>query len=32
MRLFSDSFAGSRDTVERKRAEFLAGEERRLSA
>ncbi len=32
VRLFSDSFEGLRDTVERKRAELLAGEERRLSA
>jgi len=32
VRLFSDSFEGLRDTVERKRAELPAGEERRLSA
>jgi len=32
VRLFSDSFEGLRDTIERKRAELPAGEERRLSA
>ena len=32
VRLFTDSFEGLRDTIERKRAGLLAGEERRLSA